>query len=230
MKGRVLVVDDEADIRDMLSFVLENQGYETCSAGRGDLALEIASGWGPDLAILDIGLPGLSGLEVCPRLAEMGVPVLVLSSHDRDDQVVAGLELGAEDYVTKPFNYKELVLRVGKIIRRTRGAESDRVVAVGAMRIDLKRRVVEIRGSPIHVTPTEFDILALLARSPGTPVPVEAILREVWHSDDRISGDEMVKVNIRRLRKKIEPEPDRPRCLLNRWGQGYYLDDSADRL
>ncbi|TVR02948.1 MAG: DNA-binding response regulator [Spirochaetaceae bacterium] len=225
MNGRVLVVDDEADIVDVLCFALESAGYETRATGRGDDALAISAEWHPDLVILDIGLPGLSGLEVCPRLTEAGVPVLVLSSHDRDDEVVEGLEVGAEDYVTKPFNHKELLLRVGKIIRRTRANAAEELVTAGDITVDLRRREVRVGGQEVHLTPTEFGIVALLARNPGQPVEVETLLREVWGTAEWTNGDEMVKVNIRRLRKKIEPDPQHPRYLLNRWGQGYLLAD-----
>lgn len=225
MNGRVLVVDDEVDIQDVLCFVLENDGYETRATGRGDQALAICAEWPPDLVILDIGLPGLSGLEVCPKLAEMGIPVLVLSSHDRDDQVVLGLEVGAEDYVTKPFNHKELLLRVGKIIRRTRSDAPETRFRAGDVVVDTTKHTVTVGQRDVHLTPTEFDIIALLARSKGTPLPVETILREVWRVSDWTNGDEMVKVNIRRLRKKIEPDPQDPRYILNRWGQGYLLAD-----
>ncbi len=225
MNGRVLVVDDEADIVDVLCFALESAGYETRSTGRGDEALAISREWPPDLVILDIGLPGLSGLEVCPRLTEDGIPVLVLSSHDRDDEVVEGLEVGAEDYVTKPFNHKELLLRVGKIIRRTRASAAEELVTAGEITVDLRRREVRVGVQEVHLTPTEFGIIALLAGKPGEPVEVETLLREVWGATEWTNGDEMVKVNIRRLRKKIEPDPQHPRYLLNRWGQGYLLAD-----
>ncbi|TVR07317.1 MAG: DNA-binding response regulator [Spirochaetaceae bacterium] len=230
MNGRVLVVDDEADIVDVLCFALESAGYQTRATGRGDEALVISREWNPDLVVLDIGLPGLSGLEVCPRLTAAGIPVLVLSSHDRDDEVVEGLEVGAEDYVTKPFNHKELLLRIGKIIRRTkavgaRSAEANDILTAGDITVDLPRREVRVGGHEVHLTPTEFGIIALLARNPGQPVDVETLLREVWGTADWTNGDEMVKVNIRRLRKKIEPDPQHPRYLLNRWGQGYLLAD-----
>ncbi len=234
----VLIVDDEADIRDVLEFVLQNAGYHTEATGRGDIALELARENTPDLVILDIGLPGLSGLEVCPQLTEMGIPVLVLSSHDRDDQVVTGLEVGAEDYVTKPFNHRELLLRVDKIIRRTttvRPAAPPAVVTVGRLTIDSRRHLVTVAadgeepGTPereIPLTPTEFDLILFLARSPGVPHTVETLLKEVWRVTDWTNGDEMVKVGVRRLRKKIEHDPSRPRFILNRWGQGYFLTES----
>jgi len=227
VKGTVLVVDDEPDIQDLLCFILQDAGYEARAAGRGDEALAICKEWDPDLVILDIGLPGISGLEVCPRLVAMSIPVLVLSSHDRDDQVVEGLEVGAEDYVSKPFNHKELLLRVEKIIRRTRGSEEPNLIVIGDIAVDLRHGLATVDGAPVQLTPTEFKILALLASHPGTPFPTEALLQEVWRSDDWINGTEMVKVNISRLRKKIEKDPGKPKHLLNRLGQGYCLTDST---
>lgn len=222
----ILIVEDEADIRDVLEYVLQNAGYQVESAGRGDEALEIARRRSVDLVVLDIGLPGLSGLEVLPRLAGMEIPVLVLSSHDRDDQVVAGLEVGADDYVTKPFNHRELLLRIDKIIRRTRGNRSSRVLQVGQITIELDRHQVTAGERTIPLTPTEFDLITFLARTPGVPQPVETLLREVWRVSDWTNGEEMVKVGIRRLRKKIEPDPARPRFIINRWGQGYLLAET----
>lgn len=219
----ILIVEDEADIRDVVEFVLQNAGYRTVSTGRGDEALEIARGTPLDLVVLDIGLPGLSGMDILPQLTEMDIPVLILSSHDREDQVVTGLEVGAEDYVTKPFSHRELLLRVDKLIRRTRGTRTSRILSVGPIAIDLDRQQVTVGEQAVPLTPTEFDLITFLARTPGIPQPMETLLREVWRVTDWDNGEEMVKVGIRRLRKKIEPDPANPRYILNRWGQGYFL-------
>lgn len=226
----ILIVDDEADIRDVLEFTLENAGYETRSTGDGEAALRIATDEAIALAILDIGLPGMSGLEVCPRLVGMGIPVLVLSSHDRDDQVVTGLEVGADDYVTKPFHHRELLLRVEGLLRRASGTRRPRVLQCGALRVDLDRHTVTIHRDEtdvsIDLTPTEFDLVAFLAQSPGVPHSVDVLLREVWRVSAWTHGEEMVKVAVRRLRKKIEDDAAHPRLLLNRWGQGYFLTET----
>ncbi len=223
MKGKVLIVDDELDIQDVLRFVLEDAGYEVASTGRGDEALEIAKTWTPDIVILDIGLPGLSGLDLCPMLVNLSIPVLVLSSHDRDDQIIEGLEVGAEDYVSKPFNLKELQLRIEKIIRRTRGGEASQRIIIGALVVDLRRQRLTIEGEEINLTPTEYKIIEILAKNAHTPVSSETLLQQVWNAEEWIQGTEMVKVNISRLRKKIEADPANPRYLLNRWGYGYLL-------
>lgn len=229
----ILVVEDEAEIRDVLEFVLTTAGYDVCSTPEGETAIEMARTHPIDLAILDIGLPGMSGLEVCPILTQAGIPVLALSSHDRDDQVVTGLEVGAEDYVTKPFNHRELLLRIDKLIRRTSDKPiPSHVMTVGRITVDTMRHVVVIRGvhgehaREVNLTPTEFELLSFLAATPDVPQSVETLLREVWHVHDWTNGEEMVKVGIRRLRKKIEPDPSNPVFLLNRWGQGYFLTHS----
>ena len=227
MSEKVLVVDDEKDIQDVLSFILENAGYQTRAVGNGNDALTQAEQWLPDIVILDIGLPGLNGLQVCPRLVDLEIPVLVLSSHDRDDQIIEGLEVGAEDYVSKPFNYKELLLRVEKIIRRTRTEPSRQLLSIGAITVDRSRQTVEINHELINLTPTEYKIIEYLATHANTPVSSDTLLKEVWNTEEWIHGIEMVKVNISRLRKKIEQDPSNPRYLLNRWGYGYLLTDSA---
>lgn len=226
----ILIVEDEADIRDVLEFVLENAGYRVLSTGQGDTALDLAREHPVGLAILDIGLPGMSGLEVCPHLVALDIPVLVLSSHDRDDQVVTGLEVGADDYVTKPFNHRELLLRVERILQRTRGARPSRILQAGPLTVDLERHSVTVRRTSgevsVDLTPTEFDLVSFLAKNPGVPHTVETLLREVWRVTEWSNGEEMVKVGVRRLRKKIEEDPAHPKILLNRWGQGYFLTES----
>jgi len=230
VKNRILVVDDEQAIVDLLHFILTNAGYEVASTGRGDEVASLARRFQPDLVILDIGLPGLSGLEVVPSLVELDIPVLVLSSHDRDDQIIEGLEVGAEDYVSKPFNHKELLLRIEKIIRRTKVGPSEQIIRIGAIMVDVRRRVMEIDGQEIILTPTEFRIIEYLALHAHIPVSAEELLKQVWNTDEWIQGPEMVKVNISRLRKKIEPNPSSPRFLVNRWGFGYLLTDTEEEL
>ena len=228
MKGKILIVDDERDILDVLGFVLEDAGYEIKTTDRGDAVLLLVTQWRPDLVILDIGLPGLSGLEVCPCLVSMDIPVLVLSSHDRDDQIVEGLEVGAEDYVSKPFNLKELLLRIDKILRRTKPNElPSHTIAIGTLSIDFLTQTVWVEGEVVNLTPTEYKIVELLGKHAYTPVTSEVLLKEVWNSEDWMQGAEMVKVNISRVRKKLEKDPTNPRYLLNRWGYGYLLTDTT---
>ncbi len=226
MNRRVLLVDDEPAIIKLLHFIFEEAGFEVQSVGSGEAALRLTAQWHPDLVVLDIGLPGMSGLDVCRALHADRIPVLVVSSHDQDDDVVEGLEEGADDYVTKPFNHRELVLRAEKLIERgARPApgEDPEVVQVGDLRIDSARAIVMRGETEVFLTPTEIRILKLLARTPGRPVDIDTILMQVWNHADRLGGHEMVKVNIRRLRHKIESDPTEPRYILNRRGMGYYL-------
>lgn len=229
VKERILVVDDEQAIVDLLHFILGNAGYEVASTGRGDEVIGLAEVFKPDLVILDIGLPGRSGLEVVPLLVELKTPTIVLSSHDRDDQIIEGLEVGAEDYVSKPFNHKELLLRIEKVIRRTKVEPSEQLIRIGSILIDLRRRVMKIDEREITLTPTEFKIMEYLALHAHTPVSAEELLKQVWNADEWTQGPEMVKVNISRLRKKIEPNPSHPRFLVNRWGFGYLLTDTCQQ-
>ncbi len=227
MKARILVVDDERDILDILSFVLDDAGYETRTTARGDEVLPLVEDWRPDLVILDIGLPGLSGLDVCPSLVSRDIPVLVLSSHDRDDQIIEGLEVGAEDYVSKPFNLKELLLRIEKILRRTKTSDTAaQTISIGSLTIDLRSQSVWVEGELVNLTPTEYKIVEFLGKHAHTPVSSEDLLKQVWNAQDWIQGPEMVKVNISRVRKKLEKDPANPRYVLNRWGYGYLLTDT----
>jgi len=225
MKNKVLLVDDEKDILTLLTYIFEKQGYIVKSVLRGDDAVKVASSWSPDIVILDIGLPGLNGLEVCTHLVDMHIPVIFLSSHDQDDQIIEGLEVGGEDYVSKPFNYKELLLRVEKILKRTQVHEGKTLV-VGDLTINLEQQSLYVKEVLINLTPTEFKIMEVLATYLHTPVSVQKILQSVWKNEDWIQGPELVKVNMSRLRKKIEEDPASPRYIVNKWGVGYILTDA----
>jgi DNA-binding response OmpR family regulator len=178
--------------------------------------------------VLDVELPDQSGLAFCRKVRPLGVPVVMVSSHDRDDEVVAGLETGADDYVRKPFNNRELLLRVRRILeqRTTSGgaAESALRVSVGDLLVDRSEARVWRDRSEIHLSPTERNILDLLISRRGQVQSVDRILQYVWHADSWVGGAEMVKVNIRRLRKKIERNPRQPEIVLNRRGRGYLVE------
>jgi DNA-binding response OmpR family regulator len=225
MKNKVLLVDDEKDILTLLTYIFENKGYSVQSVQRGDDAVRFASSWSPDIVILDIGLPGLNGLEVCTHLVDMHIPVIFLSSHDQDDQIIEGLEVGGEDYVSKPFNYKELLLRVEKILKRTQVHEG-KILVVGELSINLEQQSLFLNGELLNLTPTEFKIIEVLATHLHTPVSVQKILQTVWNNEDWIQGAELVKVNMSRIRKKIEEDPASPRYIINKWGVGYILTDA----
>ncbi|MBI9093700.1 MAG: response regulator transcription factor [Sphaerochaeta sp.] len=225
MKNRVLLVDDEKEILTLLTYIFEKQGYSVQSVQRGDDAVKVATSWSPDIVILDIGLPGLNGLEVCTHLVAMDIPVIFLSSHDQDDQIIEGLEVGGEDYVSKPFNYKELLLRVEKVLKRVQVHE-EKILVVGDLTINLEQQTLYCKDVLLNLTPTEFKILEVLATYLHTPVSVQKILQTVWKNEDWIQGSELVKVNMSRLRKKVEEDPASPRYIINKWGVGYILTDA----
>ncbi|MFW5695933.1 MAG: response regulator transcription factor [Alkalispirochaeta sp.] len=224
----VLVVEDEPDVLDILEYLFASEGYEVATAHSAEEAWEIIAMRVPDAIVLDVELPEESGLEFCRKARPQGIPVIMVSCHDRDDEVIAGLETGADDYVRKPFNNRELVLRVGRILEQrsaspqSAGGSAARV-SIGDLLVDRSEARVWRGDREIHLSPTEWKILDLLISRRGQPQSVKRILEHVWHVDSWIGGAEMVKVNIRRLRKKIEPNPREPVIVLNRRGRGYLV-------
>jgi two-component system response regulator RegX3 len=227
VRERILVVDDEPAIVDAVSYALASEGFEVESRADGESALETALANGFDLLILDLRLPGLSGVEVCRRVrAASEVPILILSARDSEVDRVLGLEAGADDYVTKPFSISELVSRVRAIFRRRELDRSGRgfaVRTVGALRLDLARHQVAVRERVVELTPSEFRLLELLAREPGRVFQRREIMRHLW--DSAHVGDERAcDVHISNLRRKIEDDPAEPRRLLTVRGAGYRLE------
>jgi len=223
---RILVVDDEPAIVDSVSYALRSEGFDVEIRTDGEGALEAALDNGFDLLILDLRLPGLSGIEVCRRVrAASEVPILILSARDAEVDRVLGLEVGADDYVTKPFSLAELVSRVRAIFRRR---ELDRgggfaVRTVGGLRIDLVRHRVTIDEREIELTPTEFKLLALLAQEPGRVFRRREVMQHLW--DSEYVGDERAcDVHVSKLRRKIELDGGTPRRLVTVRGVGYRLD------
>lgn len=228
MRGTaVLVVEDEPDVRDILEYLFAAEGYTVLTAATAREAWEVVSSQLPDIVVLDVELPGESGLTFCRRVKPMGVPVIMVSSHDRDDEVVAGLETGADDYVRKPFNNRELLLRVRRLLEQSSatgpGRSSLRTV-LGDLVVDRELARVWRGTDEIHLTPTEWNILDLLVGHRGQAQSVERILEHVWHTTTWDGGAEMVKVNIRRLRHKIERDPRQPEIVINRRGRGYLVE------
>lgn len=240
MSREILLLEDEHDLRDLLAYLFESQGYEVVAVRTAEEALRRLDQKTPDIIVLDVALPGMSGLEVCRRLPDPAPPTLILSALDRDDQVVAGLELGADDYVRKPFNHRELLLRIEKLIdrheerrqtqpRQPQQTESSSREAISGplvfphVSIDLDRCEVVRDGKRIPLTPTETRLLNAMARAPGYPIAKTELLERVWESSDWTGADDLIKVNIRRLRKKIELDPKSPKLVLNRRGMGYVL-------
>lgn len=231
-KVRILVVDDEPSMVKGLKLSLELEGYEVLAATDGRQALEAFERSHPDLVILDLMLPELDGLTVCRRLREVSaVPVIMLTARADDVDKIVGLEVGADDYLTKPFNTRELVARIRAIRRR---AEMERKAAaaegegpgdpvwLGDLEIDLeRRRVRRDGGATVELTPTEFDLLACMAGRQGRVFGRSELLRTVW-GYEYPGDDRTVDVHVRRLREKIEPCPSAPVYIQTSWGKGYY--------
>jgi DNA-binding response OmpR family regulator len=224
---RVLVVDDEPMVREVLVRYLEREGFEVDEAADGPAALASAARWRPDLILLDLMLPGIDGYEVFRRLRDAGAspPVIMLTARGEETDRVVGLELGADDYVTKPFSPREVVARVRAVLRRTRAPDgaTTGTVRVGDLELDLGRRELTGDAGPVHLTRKEYELLAYLATQPGVTFTRTQLLEDVW--DFAWDGDSStVTVHIRRLREKIEAVPSAPRHLVTVWGVGYRFE------
>lgn len=223
MGERVLVVDDDPGIRLSLRLALEDQGYDVDDAGSGEQALQAFAAQAPDVVLLDLMLPGMDGYECCRRLRAVSeVPIVVVSARTETPDVVAGLEAGADDYITKPFAVPELVARLRAMRRRARQPDHDDAVLAGDLEIRPAEGVVRLQGREVSLTKTEFRLLCELAASPGRVLSREQLLERVW--DYGWFGDaRIVDVHVRRLRTKVEPEPSEPRHVLTVRGLGYKL-------
>jgi len=225
MSGRVLLADDEPDILEPLSYALRSAGFEVDCATDGEAALDAALHGDYDVIVLDVVMPKLSGTDVCRRLrARSAVPIVMLTARDGEVDRVIGLELGADDYVTKPFSTAELVSRLRAILRRREfdRPEGNARLDLGSLSIDPAEQSIRLRGEEVHLTPTEFRILMVLARHPGRVFERREILEHVW--DTSFVGDERAcDSHIFNLRSKIEDEPQRPQRLLTVQGAGYKL-------
>jgi two-component system, OmpR family, alkaline phosphatase synthesis response regulator PhoP len=218
----ILVVDDEARIVKLVRDYLERAGLNVLAAGDGETALAMARRERPDLIVLDLMLPGVDGLDVCRRLRqESGVPIIMLTARVEEADRIVGLELGADDYVTKPFSPGELVARVRATLRRARG-EVGRVpvIRAGDVELDTTTLAATVAGQPVNLTPTEFELLATLARQPGRIWSREQLLEAV-HGVAFESYDRSIDSHIKNIRRKIEPDPRRPRYIQTVYGAGY---------
>jgi two-component system response regulator MtrA len=219
-KGRILVVDDDASLAEMLSIVLRQEGFDSELCGRGDQALGLFHEYRPDLVLLDLMLPGRDGIEVCKQIrAESGVPIVMLTAKGDTVDVVVGLESGADDYVVKPFKPKELIARIRARMRRfdDLGTES---LTIGDLAIDVAGHTVTRDGTAIGLTPLEFDLLVCLARKPNQVFSREVLLEQVWgyrHAADT----RLVNVHVQRLRSKVEHDPENPEIVVTVRGVGY---------
>ena len=227
MTGSVLVIDDDDTVAGVVVDYLRRAGFDPSRAGDGPAGLAAATAERtPDLVVLDIMLPGLDGVSVCRQMRAAGVhaPVIMLTALGEEEDRVLGLEVGADDYVTKPFSPRELVLRVESVLRRTRSAQGGSsdpgsVLESGGLRVDLSARTATRGGEPISLTLREFDLLAFLLKHPGQAYRREDLLEQVWGWS---FGDQStVTVHIRRLREKVETDPSRPELIATVWGVGY---------
>ncbi len=219
-KGRVLVVDDDASLAEMLSIVLRQEGFDSRVCSRGDLALAEFRDYKPDVLLLDLMLPGKDGIDVCREIrAESGVPIVMLTAKGDTVDVVVGLESGADDYVVKPFKPKELVARIRARVRRLDDAAPE-TLTVGDLTIDVAGHSVTRADDSISLTPLEFDLLVCLARKPWQVFTREVLLEQVWgyrHAADT----RLVNVHVQRLRSKVEHDPENPEIVVTVRGVGY---------
>ncbi len=219
-KGRVLVVDDDASLAEMLMIVLRQEGFEGRICSRGDQAMDAFREFRPDLVLLDVMLPGKDGIDVCKEIrAESGVPIVMLTAKGDTVDVVVGLETGADDYVVKPFKPKELVARIRARVRRFDASDHE-ALTIGDLSIDVAGHSVTRDGQPINLTPLEFDLLVCLARKPWQVFTREVLLEQVWgyrHAADT----RLVNVHVQRLRSKVEHDPENPEIVVTVRGVGY---------
>lgn len=239
-KKTILVVDDEKNIRDLLVFNLQNEGYNTLEAEDGLQAVDIALKENPDLILLDVMLPKLDGKSVCKKLRYSlnmsNIPILMISAKDTETDKIVGLEIGADDYITKPFQIREVIARVKANLRKSelnannetqvKDDKSD-IIKVGDLTLDLKRVEVRVKDEVINLTKKEFDVLKYLASQPGQVVTREMLLRDVWEYEEYVGAIRTIDVTMNRIRDKIEKDKANPKILITKRGSGYYVTDKS---
>lgn len=231
--GNILIVDDEKEIRDLVEIYLKSEGYNTLQACDGLEAINIVENNEVDLVILDVMMPNLNGIETCLKIRKMKeMPIIMLSAKSEDIDKILGLNMGADDYLTKPFNPLELVARVKSQLRRfykfgskqdSGAKEDENVIRIEDLTINLETHEVKLGDKLLKLTPTEFDILSLLAKSRGKVFSIENIYESVWNQEF-MTSDNTVMVHIRKIREKIESDPRNPRFIKTVWGVGYKIE------
>ena len=232
MGKSILIVEDEQNIVDILSFNLSREGYDTLEAYDGNTGLQLALEQNPDLVLLDLMLPGMDGFEVCRRIRETGsaVPILMLTAREEETDKVLGLELGADDYITKPFGMRELLARVKANIRRSAMAPvqgeqaqpaSGNKLELGRVTVDQEKATVYKDGNPLELTQREYDLICYLASQPRKVFSREALMEHVWNYEGYVGDVRAVDVAVRRLREKIEDDPASPKFIVTKRGMGY---------
>ena len=220
---RILVVDDEAPIRRYLRAALSAQGFTIYEAANGQEAMNAVLAHRPDIIILDLGLPDFDGIEVTRRLREWSqTPIIILSVREAENEKIAALDAGADDYLTKPFGTGELMARIRVVMRRLASKSDEPILHVDNLKMDLSRRLVTVNEEEISLTPTEYEILRLLMQNAGKVLTHRQLLKQVWGTAYE-SEMHILRVNISNLRRKIEPDPSRPHYLLTEPGVGYRL-------
>jgi len=220
---KILIVDDEPGLRDLVRINLEHEGFGVVQAENGVLGLEAVRDEHPDLVILDVMMPEMDGWETCKKLREFSqVPVLMLTTRVQSQDIVTGLNSGADDYLLKPFNMDELMARVRALLRRVPSPNRPVVAGNSEISIDKQKREVLVRGEPVDLTPTEYDLLLMLAENAGKVLEHEVLLRGVW-GQEYTKDNDYLKVYIWHLRRKLEKDPRDPKLLLTEWGIGYRL-------
>jgi two-component system KDP operon response regulator KdpE len=220
---KILIVDDEPGLRDLVRINLEHEGFGVVQAENGLLGLDAVREEHPDLVILDVMMPEMDGWETCKKLREFSqVPVLMLTARVQSQDIVTGLNSGADDYLLKPFNMDELMARVRALLRRVPSPNRPVVAGGNEISIDKQKREVLVRGEPVDLTPTEYDLLLMLAENAGKVLEHEMLLRGVW-GQEYTKDNDYLKVYIWHLRRKLEKDPRDPKLLLTEWGIGYRL-------
>ncbi len=226
---RVLIVEDEESLADPLAFLLRKEGFETTVVGDGPSALAEFDRAGADIVLLDLMLPGMSGTDVCKQLRNRsGVPVIMVTARDSEIDKVIGLELGADDYVTKPYSARELIARIRAVLRRggendAEATQDDGILEAGPVRMDVDRHVVHVAGNPVTLPLKEFDLLEYLLRNSGRVLTRGQLIDRVWGAD-YVGDTKTLDVHVKRLRSKIEADPAKPQHLVTVRGLGYKLE------
>ena len=228
MPQRILIVDDERKLVQGLAGYFQQAGFETLTAYDGRTALAIARRDQPDLIVLDLMLPELDGMEVCRQIRRFSdVPIMMLTARVEETDRLIGLEIGADDYITKPFSPREVVARARAVLRRASGALGPaNVLRGGDITLDVERRTVQVAGRPVDLTPTEFELLAALMRNPGRPLSRSQLL-DATQGDAYAGYERTIDAHIKNLRRKIEPDPANPRYILTVFGVGYKFADGS---
>jgi len=222
---RILVVDDEPTVLEVVAHYLRRDGYEVCEVDRGDVVEDALTTFRPDLVVLDVMLPGLSGLDVLRKHGQGRVPFILLTARVEESDRILGLELGADDYISKPFSPRELVARVRTVLRRAQaGATPPDTLQFDGLELDLPAREVRVAGRTVTLTAKEFDLLAFMATAPRQVFTRAQLLDQVWDSSPDFQDPATVTVHVRRLRNKIESNPDEPRWITTVWSVGYRFE------